>query len=184
MNRLTAKLSQIDYNLLHFIHTNRIEFLDGFLYYLSFLTTYVTVSIFVILLFFYIKSRKKTLLNSFLVLLSIVLSSGVITFFLKELFSRERPFHTYEEITKLSQAGSMSFPSGHTAEAFAIAFGLSFLFPNKKIVIPIFIWASLVGYSRMALGVHYPLDVIAGILLSLVVSILVFVGYKKFLIKK
>lgn len=179
MNALIAKLSQIDYNLLHLIHTNRIEFLDGFLYYLSFLTTYVTVSIFLILLILNIKSKKKSLINSFFVLLSIVLSSGVITYFLKELFSRERPFHTYDQITKLSQAGSMSFPSGHTAEAFAIAFGLSFLFPNRKIVIPIFIWASLVGYSRMALGVHYPFDVMAGILLSLVVSIIIFLGYKK-----
>lgn len=179
MNTLINKLLQIDIKLLRYIHINRIESLDSFFYYLSYLTSYITVCVFIILIIIYFKKRSKEILNSFLVLLSIVISSSLASYFFKILFSRERPFLTYEEITKLSQAGSMSFPSGHTAEAFAIAFGISFLFPKKKFVIPTFIWAILVAYSRMALGVHYPFDVLAGILLSLIIASIIYFSYKK-----
>ncbi|MDD2411394.1 MAG: phosphatase PAP2 family protein [Bacteroidales bacterium] len=179
MNTLFHKLSQVDIKLLRYIHANRVESLDPFFYYLSFLTTAVTIGIFVFLIVIYFKKRSKQILNSIFVLLSIVLTSSFATLFLKILFSRERPFLTYEDITKLSQAGSMSFPSGHTAEAFAVAFGISFLFPQKKFVIPVFIWAILVAYSRMALGVHFPFDILAGILLSLIISGAIFLPYKK-----
>lgn len=179
MNILIDKLSQIDIKLLRHIHINRIESLDNFLYYLSYLTTYITISFFIVLIIFYLKKRSKQILHSFFILLSIVLTSAFATLFFKMLFSRERPFLTYAEITKLSEAGSMSFPSGHTAEAFALAFGISFLFPQKKFIIPVFIWAILVAYSRMALGVHYPFDVLAGILLSLMISIAIFLPYNR-----
>lgn len=179
MNTLINKLSQIDIKLLRYIHINRIESLDNFLYYLSYLTTYITICVFIVLIIIYLKKRSKKILNSFLILLSIVLSSSLASFFFKILFSRERPFLTYKEITKLSQAGSMSFPSGHTTEVFALAFGISFLFPQKKFVIPVFIWAILVAYSRMALGVHYPFDVLAGIVLSLIIASIIYFIYKK-----
>ena len=179
MNTLINKLSQIDIKLLRYIHINRIESLDNFLYFLSYLTTYITICVFIVLIIIYLKKRSKKILNSFLILLSIVLSSSLASFFFKILFSRERPFLTYKEITKLSQAGSMSFPSGHTTEVFALAFGISFLFPQKKFVIPVFIWAILVAYSRMALGVHYPFDVLAGIVLSLIIASIIYFFYKK-----
>jgi undecaprenyl-diphosphatase len=90
----------------------------------------------------------------------------LISFALKNIITRERPFKVYPDIEKLSEAGSYSFPSGHTLEVFAIAVALSISIPKKKIIIPLFLWASLVAYSRMALGVHYPSDVIAGMIIG------------------
>ena len=59
-----------------------------------------------------------------------------------------------------------SFPSGHTSTAFSMATSISF--QNKKwyIVLPAYLWATTVGYSRLYLGVHYPSDVFAGALIG------------------
>ena len=82
---------------------------------------------------------------------------------MKYAINRPRPFESYPyEIEKLASAGSPSFPSGHTSEAFSTATSLSLAFPKWYVITPAFLWASAVGYSRMDLGVHYPSDVIMG----------------------
>ena len=90
----------------------------------------------------------------------------VISQGLKFFIDRERPFITYPFIEKLSTGGDSSFPSGHTMEAFALAAALSSLFSGKRIIFPVYAWALLVGYSRLALGVHYPSDIAAGIVIG------------------
>ncbi len=90
------------------------------------------------------------------------LVSTFITTAMKYSFKRARPFTTYPDIDKQSDGGSYSFPSGHTSSAFATATSLSMAFPKWYVIVPSFVWASAVGYSRMDLGVHYPTDVLAG----------------------
>jgi membrane-associated phospholipid phosphatase len=93
------------------------------------------------------------------------ITSGISTV-LKYSVNRERPYVTYPDITKKSSAGSPSFPSGHTSNAFATATSLSLEFPKWYIIVPSYTWAGCVGYSRMHLGVHYPSDVLAGALIG------------------
>ena len=95
-----------------------------------------------------------------------LLTSAVLTTTLKFTIDRDRPFVTYPDIQKLTGAGSPSFPSGHTSEAFATATSLSLAFPKWYFIAPSFIWASASGYSRMHLGVHYPSDVLVGALIG------------------
>jgi undecaprenyl-diphosphatase len=59
-----------------------------------------------------------------------------------------------------------SFPSGHTAAAFAVAVAMSGVMP--LLVPPLLVTAIIVGYGRMYLGVHYPMDVGAGAAIGLV----------------
>jgi undecaprenyl-diphosphatase len=106
-------------------------------------------------------------------MLAVLIIAATISFSIKTIISRERPFKAYPDIEKLSEAGSHSFPSGHTNEAFAMAVAFSLLVPKRKFVIPLFIWASLVAYSRMALGVHYPSDVIGGMIIGSLIGWLV-----------
>ena len=98
--------------------------------------------------------------------------SGILTAALKFAINRDRPFVTYpNDIKKYTKAGSYSFPSGHTSQAFATATSISLLYPKWYIIAPAYLWASGVGYSRMYLGVHYPSDVLAGAIIGSASSI-------------
>ncbi|MBI1780341.1 MAG: phosphatase PAP2 family protein [Sphingobacteriales bacterium] len=90
------------------------------------------------------------------------LVNTAITTILKNTIKRERPSVKDPSIIPLDAAGSYSFPSGHTSDAFATATSLSIAYPKWYVIAPLFLWASSVGYSRMYLGVHYPSDVVAG----------------------
>ena len=113
----------------------------------------------------FIKHDENMVRNACVCLAATVVCAG-ITSALKYSIDRERPFITYPDITKKSNAGSPSFPSGHTSSAFATAASLSLAYPKWYIIVPSFGWASTVGYSRMHLGVHYPSDVLAGALIG------------------
>lgn len=91
---------------------------------------------------------------------------------IKDLTDRPRPFHTLEirQIEGLRyRSKSGSLPSNHAANCFAIATFLSLtLQPRRRLgpILGMFAIASLVAYSRVYLGVHYPSDVILGALLG------------------
>ena len=118
-----------------------------------------------------VSKNKEMVWNSFEIASSTAIN-GIFTTGLKLSIHRERPFVTYQDdITKYSVAGSYSFPSGHTSMAFCTATSVSLLYPKWYIILPAYLWAGSVGYSRMYLGVHYPTDVLAGALLGTGTSI-------------
>ncbi len=177
MNSILINISDYDISFLRLIHHNRIKDIDNLLYLISFTTTFVSITLLIIILFVSIKLKSSELQNKFFKVLAILIISATLSLTLKSLIFRERPFITYPDIEQISEAGSSSFPSGHSLEAFAMALAISMLFPKKKIIIPVFVWASLVAYSRIALGVHYPSDILAGIILGLLISYLTLVLY-------
>jgi len=105
---------------------------------------------------------------------SLVLSS-LFTNGLKLVIKRDRPFEKYPElIYQKDQVHGYSFPSGHTTTAFALATSLSLSFPKWYVIAPSYTYAAAVAYSRMYLGVHYPSDLLAGIISGVGVSLLSF----------
>ena len=94
------------------------------------------------------------------------LASAFITIASKSIIKRDRPYVSHPSIQPLSVEGSYSMPSAHTSSAFATATSLSMAYPKWYVVVPSFVWASSVGYSRMHLGVHYPSDVLVGALVG------------------
>jgi undecaprenyl-diphosphatase len=90
----------------------------------------------------------------------------------KFLFDRTRPFISDTGIAPLIKTpSSSSFPSGHSASAAAGALTLSAIYPSFA---PVFILSGvLVALSRIYLGVHYPFDVLAGILMGTAIALAV-----------
>ena len=92
-----------------------------------------------------------------------VAGTFVLTYGMKYLFDRQRPYERYpHRVRPFSTESSPSFPSGHTATAFALATSLSIKYPKWYVIAPSAVWACSVGVSRMNEGVHYPTDVLAG----------------------
>ena len=79
---------------------------------------------------------------------------------MKVIFDRKRPFERYSGVYRYKSETGHSFPSGHAALAFATAAGLSIEYKKWYIVVPVYVWATGVGYSRLYLGEHYPTDII------------------------
>jgi undecaprenyl-diphosphatase len=89
---------------------------------------------------------------------------------LKTAFDRERPPSRYPEPDPLVPVpNDGSFPSGHAATSFAGATILSFAFP--RLALPLLLLAAAVGFSRVYVGVHYPLDIAGGAAIGALVAI-------------
>ncbi len=99
---------------------------------------------------------------------------------LKYSIDRNRPFVKYLSVEKAGDGGTPSFPSGHTSDVFALATSLSLSFPKWYVIVPSYVYAGSVAYSRMHLGVHYPSDVLAGMILGTTSSILTYKAKKWF----
>jgi membrane-associated phospholipid phosphatase len=100
-------------------------------------------------------------------LASVAVAAGVINLAVKPLGHRRRPDRAAEEVPLARQVrmpSSTSFPSGHSAAAFAFATGVGHVLPPAAI--PLRGLAALVAYSRVHTGVHYPGDVVAGALMG------------------
>lgn len=107
--------------------------------------------------------HDKELLKDALYVGTSVAGAFVVTYGMKYLVDRERPYDRWpDRVHAYSRENSPSFPSGHTATAFALATSLCVRYPKWYVIAPSALWACSVGVSRMNEGVHYPSDVLAG----------------------
>lgn len=130
----------------------------------------------VIMLFF-----RKTRKAGFVIIAGLVIVAGFNNYGLKYIVARKRPFMhpglsvdatwlaTYVQNFALESKfndflvpSSFAFASGHTLSAFIFGFIISYY--HRKVAIPALIFSSLMAFSRMYLGFHYPTDVIAGVI--------------------
>jgi undecaprenyl-diphosphatase len=100
-------------------------------------------------------------------LASVTVTATVVNLAVKPLTSRGRPDRAAEGVPAgrhVRMPVSTSFPSGHSAAAFAFAFGVGHVMPVAAV--PLRLLATAVAYSRVHTGVHYPGDVVAGSLIG------------------
>ncbi len=125
------------------------------------------------LMAFYFKKKKEAI-----ALLYAFLFSGLMVQLIKNLVNAPRPRLFFEPgqylyfVDQVSLANNSSFPSGHTATAFAIATVFIIMIKNKKWQLPILAAAVLVGYSRIYLAQHFLMDVLIGAIIGIASGLL------------
>ena len=117
-------------------------------------------------------------------LLALFLSSAVILA-LKYIVAEPRPFLVLSHVHLLTTENDYSFPSGHATASFAGAVAIgkkySFIIKGKthKLIYPLLAFAAIIGFSRVYVGVHYPLDVIFGAVIGTIFALAVIRFEKK-----
>ncbi len=96
--------------------------------------------------------------------LSVILARGIITELIRFLYYRPRPFLALEIQPLVEHGQASSFPSGHAAIYFALALAIFYL--DKKWGWRCLILALLIGLARIFVGVHWPLDILAGAIIG------------------
>lgn len=108
---------------------------------------------------------KKTRKFGLAVAIALILDLVVCNITLKPIFARIRPYDMTEVKLLIAAPHDFSFPSGHTAASFTAVFAL--VFSRSKIYIPSLILAVIIAFSRLYLFVHYPTDVLGGVVIGL-----------------
>ena len=168
-------IEHIDTQLFLFLNNLRASWLDSFVYLFS--NPFIWIPLYLLVIAAIIKQWKK---KSWLILLFLLLALGCCDQscnFLKRNIGRLRPSHTVELEGKVNlvkrsdgtlyRGGKYSFPSGHAANS--ILFLLFFAFFAKRrrwSLVLMSCWVLLFAYSRIYLGVHYPLDILFGFLMG------------------
>ncbi len=129
--------------------------------------------------------RNKVFWMLLCVVMAVGASDQICSSIMKPLFKRERPCHNLSLSPRLPQSvncsDSYSMASSHAANHFAIAVFLILLMPTLPILyksIALF-WASLIAYSRVYCGVHYPSDVLIGAMVGVLMAFSAYWVYKK-----
>ena len=154
----------IDYWVINQVNTAATHpILDVFFFWLTDLhkTAYFNIISLPFLAFLFIRKFKREGVSLFLILFLALGVSDFVGGKIKKIVVRERPeFNQSITVVKRSDAGNYSFYSNHASNMFTFATYTGQFIPQVKV--PLFVLASLVGYSRVYNGVHYPSDVVAG----------------------
>ena len=162
----------LDWDVSLFLYLNGLgtSFFDPFWMLMTHKATNFVVYLVLLFWFYRFKGSKQTL---FLLLSvgALILVTDQVTNLFKYGFERLRPCHDPEvqnvmRLVKSSCGGLYSYFSGHASNSFALATYFSILFSTRfpKLKILLFLIAACIAYSRVYIGVHFPLDIVSGAL--------------------
>lgn len=178
-------LATIDTELLHWFNGSSSLFLDSMS---QILTSGFTWSALYVALAFIVIKNNDTMAQIWLaigcVFLCVLLAGGVDDLIVKPLAARLRP--TYDPMMKYTihivngvhGGGRYSFFSAHAANTFAIALFMCYMVRSRLLSVSLILWSAINCWTRLYLGVHYPSDILVGLVYGAAVATLVFFLYR------
>ncbi len=164
---MIKQILDLDRSFEQYIYLHRYNGADNFLRWATEHATYISFSLLILLVIVFLFNKKQIYLYAAANALIVNGITALITALLKISVARLRPYEINKLITTpLIDSGGYSFPSGHTTEVFALFFTVFFILRKSYFSILFLLWAILIAYSRLAFGVHYPLDILGGMTVS------------------
>lgn len=176
-------IEHLDKQLFLFLNSLNSPFWDQVMHAISGKLIWVPLYL-AILIWIGFRYRKRFPIIFLLVILAVVLADQGSVHLFKNVFHRLRPCHDPElaglvHLVKGECGGLYGFVSSHAANSFNVALLSLMLIRKRWYSVSILVWASVVGYSRIYLGVHFPGDVVCGAMFGSLVGWGVFKLYER-----
>ena len=163
-------LTRLDYSIFHALNSiaGRSSVLDWFIRVGAddhIIPLVLTLLVLLVILLARDSREREAAARCLICSVAAVVISMIILFALNSLFFRPRPFTTHSVNLLLYHNTDSAFPSNAATLAFALSFAV--LFYHRKVGLAMLALGTFLGLARVAAGVHYPLDILGGILLGL-----------------
>ncbi|MDR1023651.1 MAG: phosphatase PAP2 family protein [Prevotellaceae bacterium] len=158
-----------DTDLFLFLNGLHSDFFDTIMWYATATRTWIPLYLLILFLMYKKLGWRHFLLMLLGLTLCVLLADRISSGFLKPLFARLRPTHALGDVVHVVReyrGGRHGFVSSHAANLFAIAVYSLLIVRRKYFTVFMLLFALFVSYTRIYLGVHYPLDIICGGLLG------------------
>lgn len=170
-------LKSLDTQLFLYLNSLHFNWLDPIMELITRRDTWFLAYL-ILVIWLIVRNRKEAVFQIIAIILAVVLADQMCSSVLKPWVARLRPCHepALQGLVHIVNecGGQFGFCSSHAANGFALATTIYLFFGKNIYTISLFIWAIIISYSRIYVGVHYPLDILFGALFGTIFAYLSF----------